>query len=126
MSHKQYNEKFMRANNKTEKIDIHKNHRDITTSEEIVLLEKFNDIKNLDETGPVARIEEDDGKEKNNENASVSENSQMSVLRFCSFILKIGGFESTNYTAIEKILAIDTSSEESIIQAAQDHCQNIG
>ena len=45
MSHKQYNEKFMRANNKPEKIDMHKDHGDITTSEELVVLEKFNDLK---------------------------------------------------------------------------------
>ena len=62
----------MRANNKTEKIDIQKNHRDITTSEEMVLLEKFNDIKNLDETGPDARMEKHDGKEKNNENDGIT------------------------------------------------------
>ena len=116
----------MRTNIKTEKINIHKNHRDITTSEEMVLLEEFNDIENLDETGPDARIQENYGKEEINENACVPENSQMSVLRFRSFIHKVGGFESTNYTAIEKILAMDASSEESIIQAAKEYWQNTG
>ena len=48
----------------------------------------------------------------------------MSVLRFCSFIHKICGFDSKNYTAIERILAMDTGSEEPTIQAAQDYSQN--
>ena len=87
-----------------------------------MLSKELNDYKSKDETGPNALIEQDDGKEETYEEESLSENSQMSVLRFCSFILKIGGFESTNYTALERILSMDTSSEEFIIQAAQDYC----
>ena len=124
MTHKQYNEKFMIGYNiRTEKKDNLKNHGEKTTSEEIALLNVFNDYKSKYETGPDAQT---NGKEENNEEEGVSQNSQMSVLRFRSFVLKIGGFESTNYTAIERILAMDTSSEESILQAAQDYCQNIG
>ena len=126
MSHKQYNEKFMISINKTEKIDNIKIGGDMSTTEEIVSLKQFNDYESKEETGPDSPNEQDEGNEVNSEKAGSSENSQMSVLRFRTFILKIGGFEKTNYRAMERILAMDTSSEESIIQAAQDYCHNTG
>ena len=115
----------MTTYNNTEKINNLKNHSDINTAEKIISVKEFSATdksKTKDETGPDSCIEQ----EENNEKADLTENSQMSVLQFRTFICKIGGSENTNYTALETILAMDISSEESIIQTSQDYCQNTG
>ena len=129
MSHKQYNEKFVTTYNNTEKINNLKTHSDITAAEKIILVKEFGAMdksKSEDGTGPDSCIKQDYVKKKKTEKAGLTENSQMSVLQFCTFICKIGGSENTNYTAMETILAMDISSEESIIQTAQDYCKNTG
>ena len=87
-------------------------------------LKEYNDDQTNDEDGPVAKQNKD--KVEHIEVGSFSDESQMSVLRFRSFILKIDGLDNTNYTAIERILTMDTNSEESILQAAQEYCQDTG
>ena len=84
------------------------------------------DDQTNDEDVTNAFAQKDNEKVENNEVCGVSEDSKMSVLRFRSFILKIDGLDTTNYTAIERILTMDTNSEESIIQAAQEYCQATG
>ena len=85
---------------------------------------KFNDNQTKDEDILDAGPTQDNEKEENNK--AVGKDSQMSVTRFHSFILKICGLDRTNFSAIYRIVAMDTSSEESIIRAAQDYCQDSG
>ena len=92
----------------------------MTTTEENGSLKELDDYKTKDKDVPDTRAEHDKDKEENIDEVGLSEDSHMSVLRFRSFILQISGLDSTNYRAIERILAMDTSSEASIIQAAQD------
>ena len=114
----------MKSDNKPEKKDKLKNHGYTTTTEGTYSLKEFNDNKTMIKDILDTRAEQDNEKEENIDEAGLSEDSQMTLLRFRSFILQISGLDSTNYRAIERILAIDTSSEGSIIQAAKEYCQD--
>ena len=108
----------MKLNNKQEEKDRFKNHGDMNTTEETGSLEELSYDQSKNKDAP------DEKENENTKQGGLSEDSSMSVLRFCSFILQISALDSTNYRALEMTLAMDTSSEESIIQAALDYCQD--
>ena len=144
MSHKQYNEKFMslmyKSSNPIQDEPIKKKTHTLQIRNISLLapehieqepcssikgyLKEYNEEQTNDEDVTNAFAKKDNEKVENNEVCGVSEDSKMSVLWFRSFILKIDGLDTTNYTAIERILTMDTNSEESIIQAAQEYCQD--
>ena len=118
MSYKQYNEKFInlkyhqksrslnpiRAKSKGEKL---KKHNKIEIKGENGFLEEFNNEQTKDED---VKGRHGDEKQNNIDETASSQDSDISVLRFRSFILQISGLDVESYTAIEKILSMDTSN----------------
>ena len=141
MSHKQYNEKFMTLMHKSSNAieaepithTLQIRNLSLLAPEHIEQepcssikgsLKEYNDDQTNDEDLPKALDKQANERVENNNVCGLSKGSKMSVFRFRSFILKIDGLENTNYTAMERIMAMDTNSEESIIQADQEYCQD--
>ena len=135
MSYKQYNENFInlkhhqknhslipiQAKSKEDKL---KKHKKIKIKGENCFLEEFNDEQTKDEDVQGTRGQQDDENTNNIDETSSSQDSTISVLRFRSFILQISGLDGESYAAIKNILAMDTNSEESVLQSSRENCIN--
>ena len=134
MSYKQYNENFInlkyhqkshslipiQAKSKKDKL---KKHNKIKIKGEKGSLEEFNDEQTKDEDVQGTRGQQDDEKPNNIDETGSSQDSNISVLRFRSFVLQISGLDGESYTAIQKILAMDaiSDSEESIVNSNREN-----
>ena len=109
---------------KRSKKDIVKNHGKMETKGENGSLEEFNYDQTKDEDVQGTRGQQDDEKPKHIDETGSSQDSDISVLHFRSYILQISGLDGESYTAIEKILAMDTNSDESVEQSNRENCLN--
>ena len=75
-------------------------------------MDEFNDAQNMQNT----HRQQDDKKQETIDEVGPSQESDISVLRFRSFILEISGLDDDSYTAIERLLAMETDCEESSLQ----------